>query len=295
MDIFCEKCQKRVGRIADEKIPAGKKLSVSCPKCGDKIYFEKPEDFSADFDLPDNYDVMDAASPAENKAARSSSSGASSKKWQEYDFNIMEIIREAWAKTSGTKGPVWGACGLAFLAVAVFSTALISISSLIGKGPASFGLQGAGRLTISVASYPFMAGLILLAIRRSVGLPINYKMAFSCYYAMLPIVIASILTSLLTFIGFLLVLIPGIYLSVAYVLTIHLIVDKEFGPWQAMEASRKAIQRHWFKVFGLYFVMSFICFLSAIPFGIGLIWTLPMFLMVGGVLYREVFGVTQEI
>jgi hypothetical protein len=61
-----------------------------------------------------------------------------------------------------------------------------------------------------------------------------------------------------------------------------------------MEASRKAIHRHWFKVFGLYVLMSFICVLSSIPLGLGLIWTFPMFIMVGGILYREIFGVSQK-
>ena len=46
MEIFCEKCQKNVGKIADEKIPVGKKVSISCPKCGDKIYFARPAEMS---------------------------------------------------------------------------------------------------------------------------------------------------------------------------------------------------------------------------------------------------------
>ncbi|MCA1765050.1 MAG: hypothetical protein LC633_02160, partial [Desulfobulbaceae bacterium] len=112
---------------------------------------------------------------------------------------------------------------------------------------------------------------------------------------MLPIVIAYILTSILTFIGFFLLVIPGIYLSVAYALVIPLVIDKEMSPWQAMETSRKGVQRHWFKVFGLYIVMSIICFISAIPMGLGLIWTVPMFFMVNGILYREVFGVNQKV
>ncbi|MFN2366607.1 MAG: hypothetical protein ABR523_09140 [Desulfurivibrionaceae bacterium] len=291
MDIFCEKCQKQVGRIADEKIPPGKKLSVACPKCGEKIYFEKPGEFSAELDFDD--DSMIAATPV-GEGGDSYSPGVAGA-GADYDFRIMGIIGEAWSRTSGTKGPVWAAILLALLAAAAFSIAVTSISSIIGGGPLAAGLEGAARLTISIAGYPFMAGLLLLAIRRSVGLPINYKLAFSCFRLMLPIVIAYILTSILTFIGFFLLVIPGIYLSVAYALVIPLIIDKEMSPWQAMEASRKGVQRHWFKVFGLYIVMSIICFISAIPMGLGLIWTVPMFFMVNGILYREVFGVNQKV
>jgi uncharacterized membrane protein len=206
----------------------------------------------------------------------------------------MEVIREAWAKTSGTKGPVWGSLGLAILVVMAFSFAVSLISAAIGGGPLAAGLGVAAQLTISIAGYPFMAGLILIGLRRSVGLPINYKMAFSCYGMMLPIVLASILTSIFTFIGYLLLLIPGIYLAVAYLLVIPLIVDRDMTFWEAMETSRKGVQRHWFKVFGLYFLMGIICFISAIPMGLGLIWTVPMFTVAGGILYREVFGVRQK-
>ncbi|MDF1578259.1 MAG: hypothetical protein P1P81_07435 [Desulfobulbales bacterium] len=293
MDIFCEKCQKQVGRIADEKIPGGRKLSVGCPRCGEKIYFEKPEEFSGELDFND--DSIFAATPIERGEDPSFPSGASGKSGDDYDFSIMEIIREAWARTSGTKGPVWGGVGLAVLAVLVFSMVVAAISSIVGGGPLAAGLQGAARLTISLAGYPFMAGLVLVGIRRAVGLPVNYRMVFSCFSMMLPIVIASLLTSILTMIGFFLLVIPGIYLSIAYTLVIHLIVDKEMGPWQAMEGSRKAVQRHWFKVLGLYILMTLICLISALPMGLGLIWTIPMFFMVGGILYREVFGVTQEI
>ena len=61
-----------------------------------------------------------------------------------------------------------------------------------------------------------------------------------------------------------------------------------------METSRKAIHKHWFKIFGLYLTMGIIYILSLIPLFLGVIWTLPMFFMVGGVLYREIFGVSEQ-
>jgi DNA-directed RNA polymerase subunit RPC12/RpoP len=272
MEIFCVKCQKKVGQIADEKIPTGKKMSVSCPECREKIHFVKPVDFSTEAILQEEVSAPQTT----------------------YDFNIMDIIREAWAKTSGTKGPIWGAIALAVLAIMVFSGVVAAVSAIIGSGSAAAALGVAAQLTFTVASYPFVAGLLLIGICRSVDRPVDFKMAFSCFGYILPIVIATFLKSILSIIGFLLLIIPGIYLSIAYLLVIPLIFDKEMGPWQAMEASRKAIQQHWFKVFGLCFLMAFICVLSFIPLGLGLIWTVPMAFMVSGILYREIFGVSQE-
>ena len=38
----------------------------------------------------------------------------------------------------------------------------------------------------------------------------------------------------------------------AYLLAIPLVVERGLSPWQALEASRKAITQHWFKVCLLY-------------------------------------------
>jgi hypothetical protein len=294
VDIFCERCQLKVGRIPDEKIPVGKKLSVNCPICGEKIHFAKPVELSADFDILDDESVFRSGTTGAEPGAPSPAASSAEASFG-YDFSIMAIIREAWAKTSGIKGPIWGAGALAFLAMIIVSAVATSIAAIIGGGAVANALAVAVQLTVSVALYPFMAGLVLIGIRRAGGLRFDFMMVFSCFTYILPIVIASLLVSILSSIGFMLLILPGIYLSVAYLMVIPLIIDKEMGPWQAMETSRKAVQHHWFKVFGLYALMTIIFIFSVIPFGLGLIWTFPMFIMVGGILYREIFGVSQAI
>ena len=46
-------------------------------------------------------------------------------------------------------------------------------------------------------------------------------------------------------------LIPGIYLWVAFKFTLPLVIDKGLDFWTAMQISRKMISRHWWKFFGL--------------------------------------------
>jgi uncharacterized membrane protein len=104
------------------------------------------------------------------------------------------------------------------------------------------------------------------------------------------IIVATIMQSILVAIGFLLLILPGIYLAVGYTMTIPLIIDKGLSPWQAMEMSRKAVHKVWWKVAGLFSVMGLIYLGSLIPLGIGLIWTWPMFIILVGVVYRFLFG-----
>jgi hypothetical protein len=60
--------------------------------------------------------------------------------------------------------------------------------------------------------------------------------------------------------------------------------------WEAMELSRKTVTKHWFKVFGLMFLLSILMGLGALAFGIGLIWAVPlMFVTLYGLLYPLIF------
>jgi uncharacterized membrane protein len=94
-------------------------------------------------------------------------------------------------------------------------------------------------------------------------------MAFAYFSYSLPIIIATFFSSLLVVLGFMLLVLPGIYLSIAYVFTLQLIIEKDMDFWQAMETSRKAVHQHWFKIFFIYALVGIIYLISLIPLGLG--------------------------
>jgi len=180
MDIFCEKCQKMVGQVADDKIPAGKKVNVSCPKCGEKIHFSRPGDASS---------TSTSAAPAvaTRKSSSQKTNTGSAAGILDYDFSIMDIVRESWQKTSGVKGSLWGSFAVVFLAAMIVSMVVAMLANLLGPNSASAALAMALQFTITLAMYPFMAGVMMMGIRRSVDQPVSYKMAFGYFGFLLPI------------------------------------------------------------------------------------------------------------
>lgn len=222
--------------------------------------------------------------------------GAGTGKAQDYDFTIGQVLSEGWQRVSGLKGPFWIAAILVFVIVLLAAIVLTGIGSLLGINETS-GLGMATALVVQLAItaiiYPFMAGIVMMGVRRSVDLPVSYNEVFAYFAYVIPLVLAAILMSLLMMLGFILLIIPGIYLAVAYIFTVPLIVDKNMGAWEAMETSRSAVTRHWFKVFFTLVIMGLIFMVSMIPLGLGLIWTYPMMVSVMGIMYRETFGVTQ--
>ncbi|WP_428356127.1 hypothetical protein [Methyloprofundus sp.] len=210
-----------------------------------------------------------------------------------YNFTISEVFGEAWQRTSGFKAPVLIAVILIFMALTVIGFSIILLMGLfniIDPALASI-LSGVFNFFISMAFYPLFAGVLMMGLHRSINVAVDYKMAFAYFGYSLPIIIATFFSSLLVMLGFMLLVIPGIYLSIAYVFSLQLIIEKDMDFWQAMEASRKAVHQHWFKIFFIYLLIGIIYLISLIPIGLGLIWSVPFFVALHGVLYRSIFGI----
>ena len=201
-----------------------------------------------------------------------------------YDFTIGDMISKAWAKTQGNKGTVW----LSLLFYTLASIAIAVVALILAFVP----ILGAilSPLLQFIVLTPVMAGLYMIGVKIAANQATSGASIFDYYKNLWPLLVTLFLMTVMVVIGFILLILPGIYLAVGYAMALPLVVEKNLSPWAAMEASRKAISKHWFKIFGLYIVLTIILWISAIPLGIGLIWTLPLALILYGVLYTTMFG-----
>lgn len=213
-------------------------------------------------------------------------------------LRVRELLKEAWQKTKGAKASLWAA----LLISSLVSLAMVFVGSKVLQGVRPgldperlmgmmLGLQlGAAWVTALLS-----AGIVLIGVRQAQGQRVSWKLVFAGFSKALSITIAIILQSILVGIGFLVLVLPGIYLSVGYVLALPLILDKGMGPWEALEASRRAIHGRWWSVFGLYLLWMLITLLAIIPAGLGLIWVIPMSFVLIGVLYVSLFGCVDDV
>ena len=212
-----------------------------------------------------------------------------------YDFSIGELLSESWSKVKGTKGIIIGGFQVFYVVLLAATFILGGVVGIFGALSENLFLVFVGEILISLLAsalaYPFMAGINMVGIRRAADQPLSFNEIFRHFGRTVPLIITAVVMMLLIYLGMILLLIPGIYLAVAYLLAIPLVVERGLSPWQALEASRKAITQHWFKVFGLFLLLGLIVIVSAIPLGIGLVWSIPLMVVAMGVLYRTVFGV----
>jgi uncharacterized membrane protein len=137
-----------------------------------------------------------------------------------------------------------------------------------------------------LTSMPLLAGLYLMVMRIDEGRPTTIGNLFDGYQYFLPLVISSVLTSLLIGLGIFLLVLPGIYLALAYGFTALMIIDRKLDFWPAMEASRKLITANFWQYFLLAMVLMLAFVVSSIPFGLGLPIAVPVCLAAHYHFYR---------
>ncbi len=162
------------------------------------------------------------------------------------------------------------------------------VAYLIASGG---GIPYIGPLIGLIVGGPMMGGYWLFVLKRIRNEPLNFADVFLGFsIAFVPLMLAYLVSNLLTAFGFFLCILPGIYLGVSWVFTIPLVIDKNLDFWPAMELSRKVVTKHWWAVFGLVIVYGLVVVAGIIACCIGVIVTLPI---AGAMLmyaYEDIFG-----
>lgn len=240
----------------------------------------------------------------------------------DYNFSISDVVKESWGRVKGFKATAWGGFAIMAITVIVLSViiGLIAPDTKDESGNTMFNLP-AGILGFirTLITLPMVVGIYMMAIKRSVDLPVRAKMTLEYYGYFLGIAGVYILSFIIVFIpffigGFLFALssdmsspvlhmlvaliafvtfLIGAYLAFCYFpFSTQLVVEKKLGIWPSLEVARKAVTKHWFKLFFLYLLISLIVVVSVFTV-IGLIWSIPFAIAMRGVTYRIIFGVEE--
>jgi len=207
-----------------------------------------------------------------------------------YSFTVSEVMNEAWRLVKGMKGTFWGAAIVLGIIFIVFQALCgVLFVAVISKITDSWIVKQVFNGLMGALMTPFLIGMQMMCVRRALGEPISFSMAFGYFSRAGTAIAAGLLTTLLTYAGLAALIIPGIYLAIAYSLTYTIVGDQEVTAWKAMETSRRAISHRWWDVFGLGLLVGLLTGVSALGLLIPLIWTIPWAMMTTAVLYRRMF------
>jgi uncharacterized membrane protein len=200
------------------------------------------------------------------------------------DLRVGSVISEAWEKSKNCRNDF-------ILAAVLVVVALFVVIFIQGMITLAVGAEGliASILSIIVGAlfYTLVAGLMKMGIQAARGQEVSMGMAFGQFDKLISLFIAGFIVSLATTLGFFLLIIPGIFLTIALLLTVPILVDQGGSPIDAVKKSLFTVTKHWLSVALLFVVGMVAIFVGSIPFLIGLYWVLPAFYTGIGVVYTR--------
>jgi hypothetical protein len=179
-------------------------------------------------------------------------------------LSIGDTIGRSWELLKDHFLPLIGATIVVVVALAVLQAVLKTIPFL-------------GIIANLLLTGVFLGGIYLYYLRQLRGETVEFGDAFAGFtLAFVPLMLGGLVSSLLTCVGLVLLILPGIYLAVAWAFTTLLIIDKKMDFWTAMEVSRRVITAQWWRMFGLMILAAIIGMLGALLLVVGIFLTLPI-------------------
>lgn len=144
-------------------------------------------------------------------------------------------------------------------------------------------------LTSAVLNGFFLGGMFGMACRQTRGEPIRPGQIFDVRYRAKEVFLASLLYGLFVFVGGLCFLVPGFIAAGVLMFTFPLVMDGNYPATQAVGASWDVLKGQWFRATVFHLVLNILAGLGACCALVGLLFTMPIYVLSIAVLYREFF------
>lgn len=202
---------------------------------------------------------------------------------RDYRLQIRHAFKRGWALVKSEFWPLVGITALIIVLIALAGNIIISrVSDETTGGTSLLGL---------VLNGPLIGGLYLYFLKKIRRQPTSVETAFAGFSKrFLHLFLANLVMTLLTVLGFVCFILPGIYLLVAWWFTFPLVMDKGMEFWPAMELSRKMITKHWWKMGLFMLAFSLVCLLGLCFCGIGIFIAAPIAIAAFLYAYEDIFG-----
>jgi len=218
---------------------------------------------------------------------------------RDYLLDIGQCITRAWELL---KENLWPVVGISLL-IMVISAVVNQIVGLI-SGPAVRGMIldrhiSPGRMGVVLATSMvgspiytvLMAGLFKYYLKLIRAEGPTFGDAFAGFGPLTgQLLLLGLVNGFLTTLGYLLCVVPGLYLSVSWMFALPLVIDRNLPFWDAMELSRKVTAKHFFLMLAFLFVIGLLAISGIIACCVGLLVTIPLASLSLLYAYEDIFG-----
>jgi capsular polysaccharide biosynthesis protein/tRNA A-37 threonylcarbamoyl transferase component Bud32 len=207
---------------------------------------------------------------------------------RDYDLNIRDCLRRGWELVRSDFWPIVGVSALVLALLWAASSSEPIFSYHRGGFHATTSLLGV------LLGGPLMGGLYLFFLKKIRGELARVETAFAGFSSrFLQLFLASFVSHLLLGLGFICLVLPFIYLLVAWIFTLPLVIDKRLEFWPAMQLSRKTVSKHWWKFLGFGIVLVLFNLLGVLLLCVGVFLTFPISLAALMYAYEDIFTAAE--
>jgi serine/threonine protein kinase len=208
---------------------------------------------------------------------------------RDYSPRIADCLRRGWELV---RSDFWPLVGVTALIAALLGLAG-SAGGIFGHSSNDHKSSPAAGILYLLLKGPLVGGLQLYFLHKIRRRQTSIETAFSGFsHRFLHLFLAGFVTTTLTTLGYFCLILPGIYLTIAWTFALALVIDKQLHFWSAMELSRKAVTKHWWKFFGLAIVLLLFKLAGLIAFIVGIFITLPIAVAALMFAYEDAFSST---
>lgn len=139
---------------------------------------------------------------------------------------------------------------------------------------------------------PILVGYYLFIRHLQAGEDPDIGIFFQGFNKFLPLLVLNLLMSIVILIGFMLLIIPGIYLTVSYLFTHLFVYFYNISPAEALTLSRKMVKSNFTQILYLWLILFGINALGVLALGVGLLLTIPFSACVIYAAFDDIIGIT---
>lgn len=143
-------------------------------------------------------------------------------------------------------------------------------------------------------SGPISAGYYLIIHRIVSGQNYTFENFFDGFKIYLPVMIAAMAVNLLTSIGVMLFVVPGILVIISLLFVMPLIIFEKADLMSALRSSQMIVWKQFWEVGKFGLIIALINIAALFTFGIGFLFTMPMSFAAIYFAYADLIGIEQE-
>jgi uncharacterized membrane protein len=215
-------------------------------------------------------------------------------------FDLKSLFKDAFVITRKNYLPLAVA---SFVTIVPLGLAYLYIFQSFGEGDQTMQMVLNYIITLLIAP-PLLTALQMMGIHHSVGLKTKANDLFKYFNIILKLSLATMIISLVSNvvtlgltqlfgnIGLQLSIVALLYFNMVFCLVNPLIAEKKLTPFLAVTLSFKIVNKNLLQFSFIYLLLMVLFFVALIPSGLGLLFFIPFYFNVMGIIYRQVCGVS---